>query len=165
MITRFFLLLGMFLLGYQLYAQDTLEAIMLANKLGSAIICDSLGRPFGAFDIIDNEYDSCLVAHATVRLFTRHDMVHIDKVQVFSIWKENDDGVCCERVSEDEEYYPVILAIIQSKIQEGLKGGFLVYPEHDIMSEHVSYALFRARCRINVFPNSPCYKENTSQCF
>ena len=150
MITRFFLLLGTFLLGYQLYAQDTLEAKLWANKLGSAVICDSLGRPFGVFDIIDNEYDSCLVAHATIRLFTGHDMVHINKVQVFSIWKENDDGVCCERVSEDEEYYPIILAIIQSK-------------EHGIMSEHVSYTQFRARCRINVFPNSPCYRETISQ--
>ena len=162
MITRFFLLLGTFLLGYQLYAQDTLEAKLWANKLGSSIICDSLGRPLGAFDIIDNEYDSCLVAHATIRLFTKHDMVHIDKVQVFGIWKENDDGVCCERVSEDEEFYPVIFAIIQNKVQEVLKGGFLVYPEHGIMSEHVSYTQFSVRCRINVVPNSPCYRE-TSQ--
>ena len=163
MITRFFLLLGTFLLGYQLYAQDTLEAKKWANKLGAAIICDSLGKPFGVLDIIDNEYDSCLVGNAVIRLFTKRDKVHIDKVQLFSIWKENNDGICCESVSEDENYYPIILAIIQNKVQEGLKGGFLVYPEDGIMSELVSYVPFRARFRINVFPNSPCYREDTSQ--
>ena len=163
MITRFFLLLGTFLLGYQLYAQDTLEAKLWANKLGVAIICDSFGRPLEVFDMIDNEYESCLFAVANVRFFTKHDMVHIDKVQVFSIMKKDDEDSFYEIVSEDEEYYPVIFAIIQNKVQEGLKGGFLVYPEHGRMSEHESYGQFGVRCRINVVPNSPCYRETISQ--
>ena len=163
MITRFFLLLGTFLLGYQLYAQDISEAQRLANWVGSGIVCDSLGRPFGELDIIDNEYGSCLFVHATVSLFTKPDMVHIDKVQVSRISIKDDDDSFYESVSEDEEFYPVILAIIQRKVQEGLNGGFIVYPEQGMMSERVSYAKFVARCRINVFPGSPCYSETTSQ--
>lgn len=160
---RFFLLLGMFVFGFHLYAQDTLEARILANKVGSGIVCDSLGKPFEILDIIDNEYDSCLAGRAFVNLFTKSDMVHIDRIQVSSIWGKNGDGFYGEIVSEDEEYYLVVLSIIQSKVQEVLKGGFIVYPEQGIMSEHRPYAQFNASFRINVFPNSPCYRESTSQ--
>ena len=163
MIIRYVLLFAMFVFGYQLYAQDISEAQRMANWVGSGIVCDSLGRPFGELDIIDNEYGSCLFVHATVSLFTKPDMVHIDKVQVSRISIKDDDDSFYESVSEDEEFYPVILAIIQRKVQEGLNGGFIVYPEQGMMSERVSYAKFRARCRINVFPDSPCYSETTSQ--
>lgn len=163
MIIRYVLLFAMFVFGYQLYAQDVSEAQRLANWVGSGIVCDSLGRPFGELDIIDNEYESCLFVHATVSLFTKPDMVHIDKVQVSRISIKDDDDSFYESVSEDEEFYPVILAIIQRKVQEGLKGGFIVYPEQGMMSERVSYAKFVARCRINVFPGSPCYSETTYQ--
>lgn len=163
MIIRYVLLFAMLIFGYQLYAQDISEAQRMANAVGSGIVCDSLGRPFMVLDIYDNEYESCLFARADVSLFTKHDMVHIDKIQVSSIWKKDEDDIYYERVSEDEEFYPVIFAIIQSKVQEGLKGGFIVYPEQGMMSEHVSHAQFQARCRINVFPDSPCYSENTSQ--
>lgn len=163
MIIRYVLLFAMFVFGYQLYAQDISEAQRMANWVGSGIVCDSLGRPFGELDIIDNEYGSCLFVHATVSLFTKDDMVHIDKVQVSRISIKDDDDSFYESVSEDEEFYPVILAIIQRKVQEGLNGGFIVYPEQGMMSERVSYAQFGARCRINVFPDSPCYNETTSQ--
>ena len=153
----------MFVFGYQLYAQDVSEAQRLANWVGSGIVCDSLGRPFGVLDIIDNEYESCLFVRATVSLFTKPDMVHIDKVQVFRISIKDDDDSFYESVSEDEEFYPVILAIIQRKVQESLNGGFIVYPEQGMMSERVSYAKFVVRCRINVFPGSPCYSETTYQ--
>lgn len=163
MIIRYVLLFAMLVFGYQLYAQDVSEAQRLANWVGSGIVCDSLGRPFGELDIIDNEYESCLFVHATVSLFTKPDMVHIDKVQVSRISIKDDDDSFYESVSEDEEFYPVILAIIQRKVQEGLNGGFIVYPEQGMMSERVSYAKFVARCRINVFPDSPCYRETTTQ--
>ena len=126
--------------------KDTQDAKIWANKVGSAIICDSLGRPFRTCDIIDNEYDSCLVAYATIRLYTKHDMVHIDKVQVSRIWKKDDDDNFYESFSEDEEFYHVILAIIQRQVQEGLNGGFIVYPEQGLMSDRVSYAQFGIRC-------------------
>lgn len=163
MIIRYVLLFAMFVFGYQLYAQDVSEAQRLANWVGSGIVCDSLGRPFGVLDIIDNEYESCLFVRATVSLFTKPDMVHIDKVQVFRISIKDDDDSFYESVSEDEEFYPVILAIIQRKVQESLNGGFIVYPEQGMMSERVSYAKFVVRCRINVFPGSPCYSETTYQ--
>lgn len=163
MIIRYVLLFAMLVFGYRLYAQDVSEAQRLANWVGSGIVCDSLGRPFGELDIIDNEYESCLFVHATVSLFTKPDMVHIDKVQVSRISIKDDDDSFYESVSEDEEFYPVILAIIQRKVQEGLNGGFIVYPEQGMMSERVSYAKFVARCRINVFPDSPCYRETTTQ--
>lgn len=163
MIIRYVLLFAMLVFGYQLYAQDVSEAQRLANWVGSGIVCDSLGRPFGVLDIIDNEYESCLFVRATVSLFTKPDMVHIDKVQVFRISIKDDDDSFYESVSEDEEFYPVILAIIQRKVQESLNGGFIVYPEQGMMSERVSYAEFVVRCRINVFPGSPCYSETTYQ--
>ena len=163
MIIRYVLLFAISVFGYQLYAQDISEAQRLANEFGTVIACDSLGRPFWVLDIIDNEYESCLIVDAYVRVFTKHDMVHIDKVQVSSIFKKDDDDSYYERVSQDEELYPVILAIIQLKVQEGLNGGFIVYPDQGMGSERVSYALFMARCRINVFPDSPCYGETTSQ--
>lgn len=163
MIIRYVLLFAMLVFGYQLYAQDVSEAQRMANAVGSGIVCDSLGRPFGVLYIIDNEYESCLFASATVSLFTKDDMVHIDKVQVSSIWIKDDDDSFYEGFSEDEEFYPVILAIIQRKVQESLNGGFIVYPEQGMMSERVSYAKFVVRCRINVFPGSPCYSETTYQ--
>lgn len=163
MIIRYVLLFAMFVFGYQLYAQDISEAQRLANWVGSGIVCDSLGRPLGELDIIDNEYGSCLFVHAFVKLFTKPDMVHIDKFRVSRISIKDDDDSFYEPVSEDDEFYPVILAIIQRKVQEGLNGGFIVYPEQGIMSERVSYATFMARFRINVFPGSPCYSETTSQ--
>ena len=163
MIIRYVLLFAMSVFGYQLYAQDISEAQRLANEFGTVIACDSLGRPFGVLDIIDNEYESCLFVLAHVSLFTKDDMVHIDKVQVSSISKKDDDDSFYERVSEDEEFYPVILAIIQRKVQEGLNGGFIVYPEQGMMIERDTYVQFQARCRINVFPGSPCYSETTYQ--
>ena len=161
--TRYVLLIAMFVFGYQVNAQDISEAQRLANEIGAGIICDSLGRPFRVLDIIGDEYGSCSFVNAKFRLYTKPDMVHIDKVQLFSIMKKDDDDSFYESASEDEEYDHVISAIIQRKVQEGLNGGFIVYPDQGLMSEHMSYALFWIICRINVFPDSPCYIETTSQ--
>ena len=163
MIPRIFLLFLISIFGYQLYAQDTLDAQKVANAVGTEIVCDSLGRPYGDLYIIDNEFDSCLVGYAITDLFTKQDMVHIDKVQVSDIWIVDDDGICCERVSKDVEYYSVILAIIQCKIGEDIKGGFLVYPEWGLMSKPVSRTIFPVKFQINNFLESPCYRETTSQ--
>lgn len=144
-----YILFAIIVLGNHLYAQDTLDAQKVANVIGTAIVCDSLGRPYGEIYIVDSKLDFFSAGHVLVDLFTMQDMIHIDSVQVSDIWKRNDEGICCERISEDEECYFALSELIQKRVHGDLKGGFLVYPEKGLMREHVSRTLFQVKFQIN----------------
>ncbi len=144
-----YIFMAIILIGHHLYAQDTRMVQKNANAIGTAIVCDSLGRPYGEFDVVDNRLNRYIAGRAMVDLFTMQDMIYIDSVQVSDIWRINDNGKCCERVSASEEYYSVLSALIRNKVQEDLRGGFLVYPEKGQMSEHLSRTLFQVKFQIN----------------
>lgn len=151
---RFFVLFALLHLGQQLYAQDTLMAQKTANEIGTAIVCDSLGRPYGKLDIFDSEFDVCFVGAVFVDVFTKQDMIHIDSVRIQAdILRKNDNGVGYDKLPRDAECYSALCSYVQDRVQNDLKGGFLVYPERGLLSEHISRTFFLVRFQINVSPD------------